>query len=127
MFTGIVEGTCPIVGVAEHAAGRRLTVDFPDPLVAGESVAIDGACLTVAAVEAGRADFDVIAETLRLTTLGRRRVGDRVNVERALRAGDRLGGHFVQGHVEGKRPAGAFRPRSRRRSTVGSWSRTGWR
>ncbi len=109
MFTGIVENTRPIVALRDHAGGRRLTVDLGDggqapggPLQLGESIACDGACLTVADIDGPRASFDVIAETLRLTTLGRRRVGDRVNVERSLRPGDRLGGHFVQGHVDGQ-------------------------
>ncbi|MCG3180312.1 MAG: Riboflavin synthase [Phycisphaerae bacterium] len=106
MFTGIVQLACPIVRLADHAGGRRLTVDLDgalagEPLAAGESVAVDGVCLTVAGIDRTRADFDVIAETLSRTMLGRRRTGDRVNVERALRAGDRLGGHIVQGHVDG--------------------------
>lgn len=104
MFTGIVEGARPIVAVAEVPGGRKLTVDLPDagePIALGESVALDGVCLTVATADGRVATFDVIAETLRRTTLGRRRVGDLVNVERALRPADRLGGHFVQGHVDG--------------------------
>ena len=84
-----------------------LTVDLAplpngdEPLAVGESIALDGVCLTVAAADGPRARFDVIAETLRRTTLGRRRAGERVNIERALRPSDRLGGHFVQGHVDG--------------------------
>lgn len=106
MFTGIVSGASQIVAVQDHSAGRRLTVDLAsciasDPLVVGESVAIDGVCLTVSSADQALAKFDVIAETLRRTTLGRRRAGDSVNVERALRPSDRLGGHFVQGHVDG--------------------------
>lgn len=109
MFTGIVAGLRKVVAVRDHAGGRRLTVDLADTagqvegglLEHGESIAIDGVCLTVADIEATRATFDVITESLRLTTLGRRKVGDRVNIERALRPGDRLGGHFMQGHVDG--------------------------
>lgn len=106
MFTGIVEGTRRIVAAFDAAAGRRISLRLDPPLLGepialGESIALDGVCLTVAAFDADVADFDAIPETLGLTTLGRRRAGDRVNVERALRMGDRLGGHFVQGHVDG--------------------------
>jgi riboflavin synthase len=105
MFTGIIETTCAVVAVADHPGGRRLTVDLADlagePLALGESIAVDGVCLTVAAIDGPRAAFDAIAETLGLTTLGRLGRGSRVNVERALRPTDRLGGHFVQGHVDG--------------------------
>jgi riboflavin synthase len=115
MFTGIIQAACPIVATADHSAGRRLTIDLaaltalaalaapsdPDPLKVGESIAVNGVCLTAAAVDRDRATFDVIAETLRRSTLGRLRAGDRVNIERALRLNDRLGGHLVQGHIDG--------------------------
>jgi riboflavin synthase alpha subunit len=74
---------------------------FDSPPRLGESVAIDGVCLTVAAVGDEGMRFDVVPETLRRTTLGAVAIGARVNLERALRVGDALGGHFVQGHVEG--------------------------
>jgi len=86
------------------AGGRRLTIDagpVADGAVEGASVAVDGVCLTVCALNGSRLDFDVITETLERSTLGRRRIGDRVNLERSLRVGDRLDGHFVQGHIDG--------------------------
>jgi riboflavin synthase len=104
MFTGIVERTGTITGTTPTAAGRRLRVDI-GPLAAecklGDSICISGVCLTVADISGSSVDFDVIKETLDRTTLGRKCPGDRVNLERSLRAGDRLDGHFVQGHVEG--------------------------
>jgi riboflavin synthase len=105
MFTGIVTHRGVVEGL-EPRAGRaaRLTVrpDRPmEGLADGASVAVDGVCLTVVAREDGRLAFDVVPETLRRTTLGERGPGDRVNLERALRVGDELGGHWVQGHVDG--------------------------
>lgn len=97
MFTGIVERTGRVA-----APGRRLTVETGwHDLKPGESVAVSGVCLTVARLDGDRAGFDVVPETVSRTTLGRLRRGDRVNLERALRAGDRLSGHIVQGHVDG--------------------------
>lgn len=97
MFTGIVERTGRVV-----APGRRLVLDTGwTDLAFGESVAVAGVCLTVARLDGGRAAFDVVPETIRRSTLGSLRKGDRVNLERALRAGDRLSGHLVQGHVDG--------------------------
>ena len=97
MFTGIVERTGRVA-----APGRRLTVETGwHDLKPGESVAVSGVCLTVARLDGDRAGFDVVPETVARTTLGRLRRGDRVNLERALRAGDRLGGHIVQAHVDG--------------------------
>lgn len=102
MFTGIVEGTGRVVSVAGRNA-VRLIVEPPEPwpeVVIGSSIAVDGACLTIAGLDTGRMGFDVIPETLRRTTLGERRAGDRVNLERAMRLGDRLDGHLVQGHID---------------------------
>jgi riboflavin synthase len=97
MFTGIVERTGRVL-----RSGRRLVVETGwDDLVLGESVAVAGVCLTVAALDGPRAGFDLVPETLRKTTLGALRKGGRANLERALRAGARLGGHIVQGHVDG--------------------------
>ena len=102
MFTGLIEGVGTITSVAETPTGRRLRIDcgYAD-LGSGESIAVNGACLTV--LEHGPGWFVVaaIATTLERTTLGGWRAGRRVNLERALRVGDRLGGHFVQGHVDG--------------------------
>jgi len=104
MFTGIVETIGTVRGSRVVAGGRRLRVDA-GPLAAdcaiGASLCVSGVCLTVAGIADRDLEFDVIAETLATSTLGGRRVGDRVNLERALRVGDRLDGHFVQGHVDG--------------------------
>jgi len=97
MFTGIVERTGRVA-----SPGRRLVVDTGwTDLALGESVAVAGVCLTVARLTPAGARFDLVPETLKKTTLGDLRRGDRVNLERALRHGDRISGHLVQGHVEG--------------------------
>lgn len=104
MFTGIVESTGLVEGVTATPEGGHLVlggVGFADDLVLGESVAVNGCCLTVVSSGEGRAAFDLLQETLRLTNLGSLTPGDAVNLERAMRAGDRLSGHFVQGHVDG--------------------------
>ena len=104
MFTGIVASTGRIARVTPRAGGVRMTV-VPrrslGRLTLGESIAVSGACLTVTS-RAGRGfTVDVSPETLRRTTLGTFAAGTRVNLERAVRLGDRLGGHIVQGHVDG--------------------------
>ena len=97
MFTGIVERTGRVL-----RPGPRLELDTGyDDLKPGESVCVSGVCLTVARLAGPRAGFDVVPETNSRTTLGGLRKGDSVNLERALRAGDRLSGHVVQGHVDG--------------------------
>src|SRR5688572_29996623 len=102
MFTGLVESLGTVARLEDTGAGRRLVVrDVIGPqLAVGESVAINGACLTVVDVTGEEFAFDVGPETLLRTNLGSLRAGDRVNLERSLRVGDRLGGHFVQGHVD---------------------------
>jgi riboflavin synthase len=105
MFTGIVEFVGAVRAVEPAGEKTVLRIDL-GPLAegakAGESVSVAGACLTlVAAPDAGVGSFEAVKETLSLTGLGGLRAGSRVNLERALRAGDRLGGHFVQGHVDG--------------------------
>ena len=108
MFTGLVEIMGRVERVAVEDSGRRLTLSWPglggrgDPLAAGESVAVNGCCLTVVGADTAGDRFVVQAgpETLLRTNLGDRVAGDPVNLERALRVGDRLGGHFVQGHVD---------------------------
>lgn len=102
MFTGLIDDVGTITSVAETAAGRELRVTCRyDDLLPGESIAVNGACLTV--LQPGPRWFRVaaIATTVERTTLGDWSSGRRVNLERALRVGDRLGGHFVQGHVDG--------------------------
>ena len=104
MFTGIVEGTGPITEMRRVGEGLRLAVAPPFPveeLVMGESVSVSGACLTVVAVKGRAFQVDVSPETLARSTLSLKKVGGRVNLERALRLGDRLGGHLVTGHVDG--------------------------
>ena len=108
MFTGLVEALGRVAGVADEKAGRRLTLEWPglgaggDPLALGESVAVNGCCLTVVEAERGGDTFVVQAgpETLLRTNLGDKAVGHAVNFERAVKPTDRLGGHFVQGHVD---------------------------
>ena len=108
MFTGLVEILGRVEQVDREGSGRRLTLCWPelgkggDPLSLGESVAVNGCCLTVVATDDSRDRFVVQAgpETLLRTNLGDRSSGDAVNLERSLRIGDRLGGHFVQGHVD---------------------------
>ncbi len=104
MFTGLVEGVGEITEMRRLAEGLRLAVAPPFPvaeLTLGESVAVSGACLTVVKVEGRAFLVEVSPETLARSTLAAKKVGDRVNLERALRLGDRLGGHLVTGHVDG--------------------------
>lgn len=103
MFTGLVEGAGEVKRLTPHGPDVALTIAPPWPAaecVLGESIAVNGACLTVTRV--GGADFtaDVSAESLGVTSLGRLGPGSLVNLERALRLGDRLGGHLVSGHVD---------------------------
>jgi len=104
MFTGLIECICQIRASRASASGRCLSIDLRSVAAGvqvGDSIAIDGACLTVTRLSGTVAEFDVSAETLRCSTLGQLQVQAKVNVERALRLGDRLGGHMVQGHVDG--------------------------
>ena len=104
MFTGIVREIGRVVDAEGGADGLKLVVEAPEtaPLTAvGDSLAIDGVCLTAEAVDGPRLRFHAVAETLRRTTLGGLAAGADVNVEPALRAGEPLGGHLVQGHVDG--------------------------
>jgi riboflavin synthase len=103
MFTGLVEALGTVRELTADGAGRVLTLSAPfaAQLALGESVAVNGTCLTVVAHDTATCRFEVGPETLRRTNLGELRVGDRVNLERSLRVGDRLGGHWVQGHIDG--------------------------
>jgi riboflavin synthase len=104
MFTGIVREVGRIVGLEGGEIGRTLVVEAPETAAAtsvGDSVAIGGVCLTAEAVDGGRIRFHTVPETLRRTSLGGLAEGSYVNVEPALRAGDAVGGHYVQGHVDG--------------------------
>jgi riboflavin synthase len=118
MFTGIVEGTGTVAALAAAADGSGARLEVVAPFLAGdldlgESVAVNGCCLTVAETTPGGFAADLVAETLRRTALGGLAAGDRVNLERPMALGGRLGGHLVQGHVDGvakvldRRPVGA--------------------
>jgi riboflavin synthase len=116
MFTGLIEAVGTVVATHEVSHGRRIEfgTELTSELEAGESIAVNGVCLTVTGRSADAFAADVGPETIRATTLGVLRPGQKVNLERSLRAGDRLGGHFVQGHVDGTgvlvetRPAAEF-------------------
>jgi riboflavin synthase len=113
VFSGIIQATGRLEARTPRGAGARLTFSTPRPLprlAVGESVAVNGACLTVAARNGHRFTVDVSPETLRRTTLGWLPLGTRVNLERALRLGDRIGGHIVQGHVDAVGRLEAIRP-----------------
>ena len=103
MFTGIINELGTVESAERTGAGARLRVraGLAGRLSEGDSVAVEGACLTAAAVDGEAFEADVMNQTLGLTTLGRLAAGDRVNLEPALRAGQPLGGHLVQGHVDG--------------------------
>src|SRR3954447_24430854 len=103
MFTGLVETTARVRGLKPDGDGVRLEVETPlgAELRQGDSIAVNGVCLTAIDPGAGGFKADVMAETLRRSSLGPLTQGDSVNVELPLRAGDRLGGHMVQGHVDG--------------------------
>jgi riboflavin synthase len=103
MFTGIVRELGVLAGGEEADGGRTLVVRAPDTAAdtsPGGSVSINGCCLTATAIDAGSIAFDVVPETVARSTLGDLQPDDRVNVEPAIRAGEALGGHYVQGHVD---------------------------
>ncbi|MEN8775379.1 MAG: riboflavin synthase [Akkermansiaceae bacterium] len=101
MFTGLVEATGTVVSLIEKGEQATLSLDIPfaEELALGDSVATNGCCLTVASL-GDKVSFDLLAQTLKVTSLGGLQPGNQVNLERALAVGDRLGGHFVQGHVD---------------------------
>jgi riboflavin synthase len=105
VFTGLVEGLGRLEHIAVENGGRRLTIVWPglsalESLELGESVAVSGCCLTVTAAAGETFQVQAGPETLDRTNLGSKSAGDRVNLERALKVGARLGGHFVQGHID---------------------------
>jgi riboflavin synthase len=103
VFTGLVEALGRVDCVIEENAGKRISLTWPDlanSLAIGESVAVNGCCLTVVASSGEQFEVQAGPETLDRTNLGQKRSGGRVNFERSLRVGDRLGGHFVQGHID---------------------------
>jgi len=104
MFTGIVSKTGRVVSVSHSGGAARVEINAPgfwDDLSLGDSVAVDGVCLTVIEIADGMAAFDVSRETLQRSVMGEYAQGTEVNLEKALLPTDRLGGHFVQGHVDG--------------------------
>ncbi|TNI69930.1 riboflavin synthase subunit alpha [Aeromonas media] len=106
MFTGIVQGTAELVAIEELPNFRTHVIRMPSPawgegLALGASVAHNGCCLTVTRIEGELVSFDLMQETLRLTNLSGLAVGDKVNVERAARFGDEIGGHAMSGHIMG--------------------------
>jgi riboflavin synthase alpha subunit len=103
VFTGIVRELGHVVSAEDRGGGLALEIEAPETtpaLSTGDSLAVDGVCLTAETVADGRVTLHAVPETLARTTLGRLRPGDMVNLEPALRAGDALGGHYVQGHVD---------------------------
>jgi len=103
MFTGLVEWMALVADVEEAPPGRRIVVAAPEisgETAIGDSIALNGCCLTVIAQRAGTLAFDAGPETLNRTNLGRLTAGGHVNLERSLRVGDRMGGHFVTGHID---------------------------
>ncbi|TAN36911.1 MAG: riboflavin synthase [Verrucomicrobia bacterium] len=104
MFTGIIQKIGGIVALQRSSGAGRLALKagaWTPPVALGESIAIEGICLTVAEISSAILWFDVLEETFAKTTLGHKKIGAVVNVERAVRAGDFLGGHIVSGHVDG--------------------------
>jgi riboflavin synthase len=103
LFTGLVEALGRVDRVEDEGAGRRFRLAWPgfaDSFTLGESIAVNGCCLTVVSSDGTTFDVQAGPETLLRTNLGLKKLGDPVNLERSLRVGDRLGGHFVQGHVD---------------------------
>ena len=103
MFTGLIEALGAVAGTRELPSGRRLRIgtEIGGQLAPGDSIAVNGVCLTVVEFDASAFEAEVSPETLRVTNLAGLRNGSTVNLERPLLPSDRLGGHFVQGHVDG--------------------------
>ncbi|MBW1897692.1 MAG: riboflavin synthase, partial [Deltaproteobacteria bacterium] len=104
MFTGIIEGLGTVIGIRSSGQGKRFTIEAGFSLEGmgiGDSIAVSGACLTAVVIRGSRFEVDVAPETLSRTILDQAGIGERVNLERALRLSDRLDGHLVSGHVDG--------------------------
>ncbi len=112
MFTGLIEAVCRVISVRRSSIAMELTIDLgklandskagsTGSLQVGDSIAINGVCLTIARLDGSSATFDVSAETLAKSTLGRLGPTSQINVERAMKATERFGGHFVLGHIDG--------------------------
>jgi riboflavin synthase len=104
MFTGLIETICTVKSVRQSGGGLLLTIDLGKPVdesKIGDSIAINGVCLTIAKLDGGLASFELSSETLTKSTLGKLKPSSPVNVELALKATGRFGGHIVQGHIDG--------------------------
>jgi riboflavin synthase len=106
MFTGVIEGMAKVISTTKSRSGAETIIrvrlgKLVQGLREGDSVCINGACLTATKISKGEAEFEMVSETIRRTNLGQTRPGEMVNIERSLRVGDRLEGHFVLGHVDG--------------------------
>jgi len=104
MFTGLIEAICVVKKTDRATGSMRLAIDLgssADGTKLGDSIAVNGVCLTVSRFDGTIAAFDLSSETLKKSNLGKLKIGSAVNVERAVRPTDRLGGHFVQGHIDG--------------------------
>ncbi len=104
MFTGIIESLGTLIAIRPEARGKRLVIDSDvlfEGTRPGDSIAVNGACLTAVSISGHRFEADVSPETLLKTTFGLAKVGDRVNLERSLRFSDRIDGHLVSGHIDG--------------------------
>lgn len=103
MFSGIIEEAAQVKSLTQVGAGWRLTIDCKLPHTnteIGDSIAVNGCCLTVVEKKGNSLQFDLLTETMRRTSMGELKVGSRVNVERSLRVGDKISGHFVTGHID---------------------------
>lgn len=100
MFTGLIESVCKVGSCVGNGQGMKLQLDIGKDVKIGDSVAINGVCLTVSKLQASNAQFDVSGETAASSTLKNLKPASYVNIERAMSIGDRFGGHFVQGHID---------------------------
>ncbi len=113
MFTGIIEAVGKVTNIERQGEAVRLTVSAPqiaEDVRIGDSVCINGVCLTATSTQAPQMTFDAVHETMRRTSLGNLQIGEGVNLERSLPVGGRLGGHIVQGHVDGAGRIASIRP-----------------
>ena len=104
MFTGLIEDIATLVGIQAVKNGKLLEISSPVITVEskiGDSVAVNGVCLTITQIQAPRFRVEAVSETLEKSTIGSLKSGSKLNLERAIRFGDRMGGHFVQGHIDG--------------------------